>query len=57
VTQRDTAEKVSFKKWYGIKLTTRMQKILSKDNSYHIGDFILPSEEFTKSDQELAKFR
>jgi hypothetical protein len=31
-----------------------MQKILSKDNNYHIGNFRLPSGEFTKSDQEVA---
>jgi hypothetical protein len=31
-----------------------MQKVLSKDNSYYIGDFRAPSGEFTKSDQEVA---
>jgi hypothetical protein len=52
------AERASFKKFSsevdGVKPTARLQKILSKDNSYHIGNFRLPSREFTKSDQEVA---
>jgi hypothetical protein len=47
------AEKVSFKKICsgedGVQPTARLQKILSKDNSYQIGNFRLPSGEFTKS--------
>jgi ribonuclease HI len=52
------AERVSFKKFSsevdGVKPTARLQKILSKDNSYQIGNFRLPSGEFTRSDQEVA---
>jgi hypothetical protein len=38
----------------GVKATARLQKNLSNNNSYHIGNFRLPSREFTKSDQEVA---
>jgi hypothetical protein len=38
----------------GVKPTARLQKIIPKDNSYHIGNFRLPSGEFTKADQEVA---
>ena len=52
------AERASFKKFSsevdGVKPAARLQKILSKDNSYQIGNFRLPSGEFTKSDQEVA---
>ena len=37
-----------------MKPAARLQKILSKDKSYQIGNFRLPSGEFTKSDQEVA---
>jgi hypothetical protein len=52
------AERASFKKFGseedGTKPTARMQKILSKDNNHHNGNFKHPSREFTKSDQEVA---
>jgi hypothetical protein len=54
------AERVSFKKFSSevdrFYATARLQKILLKDNSYRIGNFRLPSGEFTKSDKEVAAY-
>jgi hypothetical protein len=47
------AERASIKKFSSdVEPTARLQKILVKDNSYHIGNFRLPLRDLTKSDQK-----
>jgi hypothetical protein len=52
------AEKASSNKFSsevdGIKPPARPQKIISKNNSHHIGNLRLPSRDFTKPYQEVA---
>jgi hypothetical protein len=39
----------------GIQSSTRLHRILSKDNDYKMGAFRLPSRVFTSTDQEVAE--